>query len=91
MQRLEQEYGALAVVTAPSVTYKAKIFGKKNIKQHNNNEIITFNNPAEFPNPAIVTEFYEPFILGTIIAPSIFNSPILYNISILNIKLVNHL
>nr|XP_034174909.1 translation factor GUF1 homolog, mitochondrial [Osmia lignaria] len=77
MQRLEQEYDALAVVTAPSVTYKAKIVGKKNIKQHNNNEIITFNNPAEFPDPQIVAEFYEPFILGTIIAPTEYTGTVL--------------
>ncbi|XP_076389206.1 translation factor waclaw isoform X2 [Megachile rotundata] len=69
MQRLEQEYGALSIVTSPSVTYKAKIVGKKNIKKYNS-EIITFNNPAQFPDPKIVTEFYEPFILGTIIAPT---------------------
>lgn len=69
MQRLEQEYGALSIVTAPSVTYKAKIFGKKNIKKYNS-DIISFNNPADFPDPVNVTEFYEPFIIGSIIAPT---------------------
>ncbi|CAD1477240.1 unnamed protein product, partial [Heterotrigona itama] len=68
MQRLEQEYGAHSVVTTPSVTYKAKIFGKKNVKQYKT-DMISFNNPANFPDPSIVEEFYEPMVLGTIIAP----------------------
>ncbi|KAF3421187.1 hypothetical protein E2986_08656 [Frieseomelitta varia] len=68
MQRLEQEYGAHSVVTTPSVTYKAKIFGKKNVKQYRT-DMISFNNPANFPDPNIVEEFYEPMVLGTIIAP----------------------
>lgn len=76
MQRLEQEYGALSVVTTPSVTYKAKIIGKKNIKMYKT-DMISFNNPANFPDPQIVEEFYEPIVLGTIIAPSMFNYQIL--------------
>lgn len=68
MQRLEQEYGAHSVVTTPSVTYKAKIFGKKNIKQYRT-DMISFNNPANFPDSNIVEEFYEPIVSGTIIAP----------------------
>lgn len=69
MQRLEQEYGALSIVTTPSVTYKAKIKGKKNIKKYKG-DVISFNNPAEFPDPQIVEEFYEPMVLGTIIMPT---------------------
>lgn len=76
MQRLEQEYGALSIVTTPSVTYKAKIIGKKNIKKYKT-DMISFNNPANFPDPQIIEEFYEPMILGTIIAPSMFNYQIL--------------
>ncbi|XP_017884533.1 translation factor GUF1 homolog, mitochondrial isoform X2 [Ceratina calcarata] len=69
MQRLEQEYGALSIVTTPSVTYKAKITGKKNVKRHGG-DVISFNNPAEFPDIQIVEEFYEPMVLGTIITPT---------------------
>ncbi|XP_043788333.1 translation factor GUF1 homolog, mitochondrial [Apis laboriosa] len=69
MQRLEQEYGALSVVTTPSVTYKAKIIGKKNIKKYKT-DMISFNNPANFPDPHIIEEFYEPMVLGTIITPN---------------------
>ncbi|CAK9801009.1 Translation factor GUF1 homolog, mitochondrial [Anthophora plagiata] len=69
MQRLEQEYGAYSIVTTPSVTYKAKLLGKKNIKKHRS-DIISFNNPADFPDPQIVEEYYEPMVLGTLIAPT---------------------
>ncbi|KOC69335.1 Translation factor waclaw, mitochondrial [Habropoda laboriosa] len=68
MQRLEQEYGAISIVTTPSVTYKAKILGKKNIKKYGN-DMISFNNPADFPDYQIVEEYYEPMVLGTVIAP----------------------
>lgn len=71
LQRLEQEHDAHSVVTTPSVTYKAKISGRKNIQKHKS-DMISFNNPADFPDPQIVEEFYEPMVLGTIIAPSTF-------------------
>lgn len=69
IQRLEQEYGAHPIVTAPGVTYKAKIFGEKNISKYRS-DTITFNNPAHFPSPQIVNEFYEPMVIATIITPS---------------------
>jgi len=68
IQRLEQEYGAQPIVTAPAVTYKAKIFGNKNITKYQSDTII-FNNPVHFPDPQIVSEFYEPMIIATIITP----------------------
>ncbi|KAG8228907.1 hypothetical protein J437_LFUL011155 [Ladona fulva] len=67
-QRLEQEYGAEPVMTAPSVTYKAKLLGAKNIKKYGTDEI-TFSNPAHFPDVQIVSEFYEPVVTATIITP----------------------
>ncbi|XP_025271361.1 translation factor GUF1 homolog, mitochondrial [Camponotus floridanus] len=68
IQRLEQEYGAQPIVTAPAVTYKAKIFGSRNITKYQG-DTITFNNPAYFPDVQIVNEFYEPMIIATIITP----------------------
>lgn len=68
IQRLEQEYGTQPIVTAPNVTYKAKIIGQKNIAKYGGDEI-SFNNPINFPDPQIVTEYYEPMVLGTIITP----------------------
>ncbi|XP_018342475.1 PREDICTED: translation factor GUF1 homolog, mitochondrial [Trachymyrmex septentrionalis] len=71
IQRLEQEYGAQPIITAPAVTYKAKIFGSKNITKYRGDTVI-FNNPIHFPDPQIVTEFYEPMIIATIITPDTY-------------------
>lgn len=68
VQRLEQEYGTQPIVTAPGVTYKAKIFGAKNITKYQG-DTVTFNNPEHFPDRQIVSEFYEPTIVATIITP----------------------
>lgn len=70
-QRLEQEYGAQIVLTAPNVPIKVKIVGAKNI-QDLGGEIISINNPANLPDRSIIVETYEPFVLGTIITPGLF-------------------
>ncbi|KAM0726430.1 Translation factor GUF1-like protein, mitochondrial [Formica fusca] len=75
IQRLEQEYGAQPIVTAPAVTYKAKIFGSKNIAKYKK-DVISFNNPAHFPDIQIVSEFYEPMIIATVITPVKYMSDI---------------
>ncbi|XP_026676660.1 translation factor GUF1 homolog, mitochondrial [Diaphorina citri] len=67
-QRLEQEYDAQALMTVPSVTYKAKIKGEKNIKIYGSSEIV-IHNPSFFPNPNIIEELYEPMVTGTLITP----------------------
>lgn len=88
IQRLEQEYEAQPIVTAPAVTYKAKIFGSKNITKYQGDTVI-FNNPVHFPDPQIVTEFYEPMIIATIITPGICNFIVKYNLihSELNLRI----
>ncbi|XP_055595718.1 translation factor GUF1 homolog, mitochondrial-like [Uranotaenia lowii] len=69
-QRLQQEYDADPILTAPSVTYKIKLKGAKAIAAHGGNEIIYVSNPALFPDTTVVEEYYEPYVLGTIIAPT---------------------
>lgn len=76
IQRLEQEYGTEPVVTAPSVTYKAKITGRKNIAE-NKGDIVVFNNPSKYPSSQITVEYYEPMIMGTIITPDEYVGPVL--------------
>ncbi|XP_003740370.1 translation factor GUF1 homolog, mitochondrial [Galendromus occidentalis] len=68
-QRLDQEFDAQVVVTSPSVSYKVKIKGKKNIKTFGS-EMLTVNNPVQLPDPLIVEEYYEPMAEGTIITPA---------------------
>lgn len=67
-QRLEQEYGAQVVLTAPNVPVKVKIIGAKNIKAYGA-EVISISNPAVLPEASIIQEMYEPYVLGTIITP----------------------
>lgn len=67
-QRLEQEHNAHAIITAPSVTYKLKIKGKKN-QELMGGETIYISNPAHWPHPQIIEEMSEPIVLATIITP----------------------
>lgn len=71
-QRLEQEHGALSVLTAPAVTYKAILKPSKNLK--NKPLEIYFNNPAEFPDKQAYEALFEPMVLGTIIGPSLYTT-----------------
>lgn len=75
-QRLEQEYGAEVIVTVPSVPYKIQLHGEKNIKKYGAREIVV-NNPAFFPDPSIIEQYFEPMVLGTIITPDIYMGPIM--------------
>lgn len=70
-QRLEQEYGAEVVLTAPNVPIKVKVKGAKNIKAYGG-DVIAINNPCNLPDTPIIEEMYEPFVLGTIITPGMY-------------------
>ncbi|CAK1547144.1 unnamed protein product [Leptosia nina] len=67
-QRLLQEYKAEAILTAPSVPYKVKIKGAKVIKHYKTDEVIV-TNPLQLPDVNNIVEYYEPFVIGTIITP----------------------
>ncbi|KAK5643756.1 hypothetical protein RI129_007601 [Pyrocoelia pectoralis] len=66
-QRLQQEYDAETILTAPSVTYKIKLKETKQTSKTSTEIFIT--NPVHFPDPLTVEEYYEPMVLGTIITP----------------------
>lgn len=66
-QRLEQEYKADPILTAPSVTYKLKLKGSKIIKQYGGKDEIFVSNPALLPDSVHIEEYYEPTVTGTII------------------------
>lgn len=68
-QRLEQEYKAEPIITAPSVTYKIKIKGAKLIKQYGKDELY-ISNPVLLPDVLHIEKYYEPMVLGTIITQS---------------------
>ncbi|KAJ8675252.1 hypothetical protein QAD02_011038 [Eretmocerus hayati] len=75
-QRLDQEHDAQAVLTAPGVTYKAKIHGSKNITKYGGNEIY-FSNPTHFPETQIIEEIHEPMVIATIITPDKYLGPVI--------------
>ncbi|XP_069780847.1 translation factor GUF1, mitochondrial isoform X2 [Narcine bancroftii] len=67
-QRLEQEYNASVILTAPTVPYKAVLLSSKLIKEYGNEEI-TILNPCYFPDKNQVKEYLEPVVVGTILTP----------------------
>lgn len=75
-QRLEQEYNASVIITAPTVPYKAVLASAKLIKEYGE-EVITIINPAQFPDKSKVMEYLEPMVTGTIITPDDFTGKIM--------------
>ncbi|XP_066146545.1 translation factor GUF1 homolog, mitochondrial [Euwallacea fornicatus] len=67
-QRLQQEYGAEAILTAPSVIYKVKLKQTKQNKK-DGKDVVPVNNPALWPDAQLIEDCLEPMILGTIISP----------------------
>jgi translation factor GUF1, mitochondrial len=60
-QRLQQEYNANVIATAPSVLYKVELkYGKGTVD---------VETPAEFPDPGQIETVNEPIINATIITP----------------------
>lgn len=55
--------------------FTATIKGDKFIKKYG--QEITFNNPALFPEQKIVDEYFEPFVIGTIITPDDYLGPVM--------------
>ncbi|XP_059845106.1 translation factor Guf1, mitochondrial isoform X1 [Hypanus sabinus] len=70
-QRLEQEYNASVILTAPTVPYKAILLSSKLIKQYGKEEIMILN-PCQFPDKHQVKEYLEPIVIGTILSPDVY-------------------
>ncbi|XP_026468285.1 translation factor GUF1 homolog, mitochondrial [Ctenocephalides felis] len=75
-QRLQQEHGAEPILTAPSVTYKVKLHGKRIINEHGSDEIFV-SNPALMPDDLHIIEYFEPMVKATILTPDSYMGPIL--------------
>lgn len=75
-QRVEQEYDVESIVTAPSVTYKIVLQAQKLIKLHGT-DTLYISNPTLLPEPNVIAEYYEPFVLGTVITPTQYVGPII--------------
>lgn len=77
-QRLEQEYDASVILTAPSVSYKAKIRDNEGIRRrYNGKSEILIVDPAKFPESPDVQEYQEPVVSATLIVPEEYLGKIL--------------
>ena len=68
-QRLEQEFNAQVIVTAPSVPYQIIVKESKNRSE----STVTVSNPSEWVDRRTGqtnAEYLEPRVKGTIIAPA---------------------
>lgn len=78
VQRLEQEYDSLPIITAPSVTYKIKILPIKGIlAKYNGKSDLEISNPKYFPDPSHIEECFEPTVNATIITPMKYMGPLI--------------
>ena len=67
-ERLTREYGLDLVLTAPTVAYRV-------VKSDNNEALI--HNPAEFPDPSIIKNIFEPWMAVNVLSPSAYIGPIM--------------
>ena len=67
-ERLSREYNLDLVLTAPSVAYRITKTDGKSIMIHN---------PAEFPDPSIINEIFEPWMDVGILTPPEYIGPIM--------------
>ncbi len=62
-ERLEREYNFDIIATAPSVIYKLTM---------TNGEVVTIDNPTNYPDPANILKAQEPFVKASIFTPSTY-------------------
>ncbi len=68
-ERLEREHNCDLIVTAPSVLYEVKLMAKNpseyvrsSLMKIDEPDTARISNPADFPDPAIITEVREPWV-----------------------------
>ena len=59
-ERLEREYGLDLILTAPSVSYRAKVQGGATVE---------VSNPSEMPSPQSLVSISEPYVDASILTP----------------------
>ncbi|MCL2034908.1 MAG: translation elongation factor 4 [Oscillospiraceae bacterium] len=63
MERLEREYNLDLIATAPSVIYNLTM---------TNGEVVSIDNPTNYPDPALIAKAQEPFVKASIFTPSAY-------------------
>lgn len=72
-QRLDQEYDANVILTAPNVEYKAEIIDNESVrkKRYKGQSEIIIGNVSQFPEYVTdIASFYEPMVQLTIVTPN---------------------
>lgn len=67
-ERLEREYGLDLILTAPSVSYRAKVQG---------GEVVEISNPSEMPSPQSLVSISEPYVDASILTPKEYVGPVM--------------
>ncbi|MEW6047608.1 MAG: translation elongation factor 4, partial [Bacillota bacterium] len=67
-ERLEREFGLNLVTTAPSVSYRVRLQGGREV---------TVENPAHWPDPGTIEEVLEPYVRATIVTPGDYVGPVM--------------
>ena len=67
-ERLEREFDLDLVTTAPSVAYRVKLRGGREVTVHN---------PAEWPDPGSIEAVLEPYVRATIVTPGEYVGPVM--------------
>lgn len=72
-ERLRTEFLAEVIATSPSVPYRVRLKGERAIKTFGEgHEWITIHNPEKLPASQFVSEYEEPWVVGTIVSPARF-------------------
>jgi len=67
-ERLEREFDLDLITTAPSVVYRIETTAGETLELHN---------PADMPEPNLITKIEEPWVKATILVPDEFLGPVL--------------
>src|SRR3989440_8253514 len=67
-ERLEREYGATLITTAPTVVYQVLL---------KDGSVIQIENPSKLPDPSKIEEIREPIIRAQIIMPQEYVGPVI--------------
>ncbi len=76
-ERLEREYDCDLVVTAPSVLYEVKLnarnpaeYVRSSLLKEDEPDTARISNPADFPDPTVILEVREPWVLLELVCRS---------------------
>ena len=64
----KKEYNIDLILTAPSVIYKIYM---------TNGTMIELDNPSKMPEPTLIKEIHEPFVLARIMTPKEYVGPLM--------------